>query len=555
VVVEPGVHGSLASGTYRYTAGERVRYRFAADSEYTNVLVMIDDDYAPNPGSVVMNHHHLLVVSADRRVVVPHQDAQLARALRTLLRHPSATAAQQYLSTLDHVSDTVNIDARLQHVAQAVVDPIRDASALKKLDRTLEGHILFAGSGIGSFTPPEPGGGGGGVIVMDKLAPLTPRLSVSTRALTGNEPVILAYVNGILTDPVYALNTAHQVAHLAETMQWPVDVPYEVRLLYNHSAIADKEPAHVTVSQCLWKLAKLVGTLGINSFPKFLATCSGKKVRDVIHHVDDFVEATRQYIQLTTNIGIPEQDAIAFADSTIQWREKLQQHVLFIAHSQGNLMVQQAVSLLAHTGHYHPAQDYTCIGAVSLAAPLSTDWPISGLHLRGVAVDGDAILALGTNHFPRVHTALSDSADAEVAYWKQRGSKLKEITAKVLWAIRLHDVVNSYLNQPVSRAAIEQDISFTYGSCALGKVLAKPRYFTMFLHQAHTFTATLFDINGNLLDGKRPLQWFITGTSVAEMPVILSATGSVYADTFGTEGIGVSAGAREDYVGVTVIPR
>jgi hypothetical protein len=518
---------------------------------------MIDDDYAPNAGSVTMNQHHLLVVSADKRAAVAPRDRQLARALKTLLQHPTVDGARRYLTTISTLSDTAEIDVRLQAVERAVIDPVHDAPALRTLDHALEGHVLMVDSGVGSFTLPEPGEGGpggGGVILMDKLAPRTLRRSVNTSVLQG-EPATIAYVNGIFTDPVYALNTAHQVAQLARTMQWPLDVPYDVRLLYNRSAIANKEPEHVTVSACLWKLAKLVGTLGINSFPKFLATCSGKTVRDIIHHVDDLAESARQYIQLTTNIGIPERDAIVFADSTARWRNKLQHHVLFVAHSQGNLMVQQAVWVLSQQGRYHPAQDNTCIGAVSLAAPLSTHWPIADDHLRGVAVDGDAILMLGTNHFPRVHTALSDSADAEVERWTQLGSPLKALTAKVLWSIRLHDVVKSYLNQPASRTAIEQGMRYTYSSCALGGVVAQPRSFLMHIGDTHTFTTTLYDLNGHTLDGQRPIQWFLTGTSVTELPADFSGTGTVTADTFGTEGIGVRVGPYTDYVGLTVIPR
>jgi hypothetical protein len=162
---------------------------------------------------------------------------------------------------------------------------------------------------------------------------------------------------------------------------------------------------------------------------------------------------------------------------------------------------------------------------------------------------------LGTNDFPRVHTELSDSADAEVEHWTHLGSPLKALTAKVLWAIRLHDVVNSYLNQPASRTAIEQGMRYTYSSCTLGGIAAQPRSFLMHIGETRTFAATLYDLNGHTLDGQRLTQWFITGTSVTELPADFSGTATVRADTFGTEGIGVRAGPYTDYVGLTVTPR
>src|SRR6185437_5049163 len=84
-------------------------------------------------------------------------------------------------------------------------------------------------------------------------------------------------------------------------------------------------------------------------------------------------------------------------------------HVVFVMHSQGNLVVQQALTLPAHQGKYSQARDTTCVGGVALASPTSEAWPISARHLTGLVVDGDAILLLGHNKFPRVHTPLSDS--------------------------------------------------------------------------------------------------------------------------------------------------
>jgi hypothetical protein len=112
---------------------------------------MIDDDYAPNAGSVIMDQHHLLVVSADKRAGIAPRDRQLARALQTLLQHPTVDGARHYLTTIGEFRDTAEIDVRLQAVERAVIDPVHDAPALRTLDHALEGHVLMVDSGVGSL--------------------------------------------------------------------------------------------------------------------------------------------------------------------------------------------------------------------------------------------------------------------------------------------------------------------------------------------------------------------------------------------------------------------
>ena len=59
-----------------------VQYRFEAAPGYENVLVAIDDDFAPATGSVTMDRSHVLYVTADRTVALHPDDRTLLEGLR-----------------------------------------------------------------------------------------------------------------------------------------------------------------------------------------------------------------------------------------------------------------------------------------------------------------------------------------------------------------------------------------------------------------------------------------------------------------------------------------
>lgn len=137
-------------------------------------------------------------------------------------------------------------------------------------------------------------------------------------------------------------------------------------------------------------------------------------------------------------------------------------------------MVQQTVNIL-NTKH-RATRDSRCVSAVSLAAPMSTNWPLEpGSELLGVAVKGDMILWLGMNHFTVTETALSRQAEAEVAGFERlisvfgSGPRVSAKLAQLKWGIRLHGAVASYMQQAETRQVIRSGIqAMANRSCSAG---------------------------------------------------------------------------------------
>jgi hypothetical protein len=580
VIVEPGVSGSLTTGTRFYRAGQKVPYRFTADPGFTNVLVMIDDDYAPNPGSVTMSSNHTVIVSADRVTSVPSSDAALLHATRDLLTARDApAAAQRWLDSLADLADTTHLDDRLATIAIAAVDPIADSARLRRLDAALATHALTAGfltatspdsadapsTGVtltsrapthtSTWTKQQTSSKGSRYAIRNSVNLSSTPISLlhTTLARLAEEPATLAFVNGIFTEPLKALIATNTLLRLSQATHFHTATPLTVRLLYNRSTLADDRSPKATLLRCVSALSTRRTVLGVNSLPIFLARCTGRAISDVLHNMQDLQEAARQYFNIVTARNAPEADARAFADSTTRWRNA-GQHVVFVPHSQGNMMVQQAVQLLRQTHRYDPPHDSTCLGAVSLAAPLSTHWPIDPPHLAGIVVDGDIILSLQTNHFTPTHTPASDSATADVARWTSVSRVIGAIK-RITWGVELHDALRGYLRDATTAPVIQSSLATSLGSCSLGHILLTPGDLTLPLGDSATLTSQLIDANDAPLDGTRRVKWSLsTNTPLATLTTTGTST-TVHTHAIGTAGVTAATGTRATTAALDVTPR
>lgn len=518
VIAEPGVHGSFVSGSTVHRRGERVGYQFDTDSGYTHLLVTVDQEYLPQRGRITMNRAHVLVASADRDASVMRGDEWILVEGRALLRSATPVqAAQRFLDRITAIVDTNHLARRLARVEQILGQ--QDPAALRSLDLALAGHTFLAGSGSGVEVPvvAPPGGGGGGGMIADNVLPgpaaqprLIPSRSVAITTRSRYEPVTIAYVNGVLTSPYGALFNADQVARMARASTWSVAAPFEVRLIYNSTASGDGDDPN---DRCVIELARHSEGLGINALPVYLQQCLKKSsptttVPQVLGILADFAEAGLQLTSIIARLPLPHPaDADSVAAITARWMAS-GRHVVFVPHSQGNLMVQQGVAILGRKGRYNPAADSTCIGAVALAAPTSENWPIGTRHLTGIVAAHDAILLLGKNHFPQVQTPLSDSADNALGRWR-RLSSVRGLAAAVTirWAVRIHELVGGYLEQEPIRARIQTALVHSYKSCALGQLAVSPERMVLTTGASGAFSAKLLDLNTDPLDGSRVVTW------------------------------------------------
>ncbi len=560
VISEPGATGDLTSQTYSVRRGDRVSYAFTADSGYKNLIVTLDQHPVAKRGRVMMDDSHVLIASADRETGVTPGDEWILRDGRALLKATNKVkAAQLLLDKLDEMTDTANIVERLRRVEMTMLQRDADAAAMATLDAALAGRTFDAGTGTGNAHVDPGGGGGGGGEASSLMIPLRlpqqtllrPAATIMSPASATAEPVTIAYVNGILTTPMGALFAAHHVAIAARAARWGVNAPFDVKLIYNRSAMASETSEE---DRCVLELGIKGDWLGLNSLPGEVAKCLNSTEPRVLAILADFAEVGQQYGNvLNHSLTARPRDVDSVAAFATRIRNE-GRHIVFVMHSQGNLIVQQALTLLQRNGQYSQSRDTTCIGGVALASPTSEAWPISARHLNGLAVEGDVILMLGRNKFPRVRTPMSDSAAlATTSSVRARIAGLAS-AATIRWGLRLHSAIDSYLTPEPIRGRIMDAIVSSYRGCALGDVKISPQLLSLRTGETGTFQASLNDLNGTPLDGRRGLQWQSDSQSDRQQAVRLSDAGVATANYVG--GVGVRAVTRNvtSAAGVAVSP-
>ena len=447
VVHGPGVTALWTAGESVFRAGTKVKYAFDAAPGYGNVRVMLDGEYVDPRGTLTMDRAHLLIATADVTVTTPPGREDLLRSARAILTSSDPAAAyQSHLNAVTRLFNEVGDEQASRQLAIIeflAYDPVQDAAALARVDAALAGREFY----------------------LSHAPSLAPTLQSSTRSFdvvqnSVGTPSSAYYVNGVLNGFAQAQSSTHVLASLAREAN--ASTVTGVRLLYNRTDSAQMTPLELRMTMCLQDLARAEPFIGDLSMNFRYLRCLG----DYAQHFGsnfDLVESARQVLQLTNRTSFAsEADAQNFARILAGEMER-GRNIILVPHSQGNLMVQQAVNIL--DANYKSTRDSRCVGAVSLAAPMSTNWPLeTASDLYGVAVKGDMILWLGMNHFPQTETALSRQAEAEIAGFEGLipligpGPKVSAKLAQLKWGIRLHGAVASYMQQAETRQVIRSAI-------------------------------------------------------------------------------------------------
>jgi len=138
-------------------------------------------------------------------------------------------------------------------------------------------------------------------------------------------------------------------------------------------------------------------------------------------------------------------------------------HVIVVAHSQGNLLIQQALqSLIPVPG------DSTFLGVLALAAPTSSGWTLDDNHLLSITVGGDLVPNAGFSTWERMDTPLSHVASSALS--AVSFNLVHYLQEFVKWGLTLHAVDVSYFGQPEVQARIRGDLIQLYHEATVGAV-------------------------------------------------------------------------------------
>jgi Putative serine esterase (DUF676) len=445
VVLSPGVTASLIAGERMLDSGTSVAYAVSASSLFTNPNVYIDGLKVPLTGTIRVDKAREFVASADSLLTWPRSDSVLIGDIAQLIVGGDEVALSQRLTSMSdslalHVpSDTAaRIFARI--LSRAIV-PERDAAMFLR--------------------------------ALEFSARATPQLLIKSDEVKSHGDAIhteIVYVNGIMTSPGdFELTWRGALRPIARRAGLTTASGFDVSAFYNRTAaIQDMKAAEFFM--CV-RLKWLQVASGISSALLSVPGCfpvGGIAVGDPPIPVGDFAEALQQMINLSFVNGNPALvaiDAVRLADS-VRVELSRGKRILFVAHSQGNLLVSEALSYLRARADFRDT-DFRCIGWVSIAPPRTPTIPVSMNSPSAFIVRGqkwadvlDPILrwTAGNESVVRLPNSLSDTFDGSsfLAY-ALSGQKALSIGSI------LHSIASSYLGMPETELATKEALTVQVG--------------------------------------------------------------------------------------------
>lgn len=455
-----GVSGTPSAGVHNYPSGTHVPYAFVPRPGNENVAVSLDGVPKPSIGSLTMDSNVTLMVTADSIVVVASVDRPMVVDFEKLLTDPSPMPAFRMLQaelaqvlagtwTTDPNTGRNEAEERVRAALVAAYDPVEDAAALRRVLREIRDSLSRRPAGSAHANRPSFGG------------ELTEHSTPTTAS-----SISFLYVNGIWTARELAVTTREKflepiitAAGFSNRQDFPV---YEV---YNKTAAETNASEEIWI--CLNLKADLI-LLGRISSGSNLSECFTRIASAL--WLGDLAESVQQLVNRTFS-ALPQEarnDAVRLADRIVEELAK-NGRVIVVAHSQGNLMLTEALQFVSV---FRPQTDLGCVGVVAIAPPASVlhaRYPPRQMIIRGTrTADILAQFLPSTLGVPTVTNDLSDAYDLALAgaplipLWKDK--------IRTVQGLKLHEINASYLGELRTKngviAAVASQASTVLANCA-----------------------------------------------------------------------------------------
>lgn len=415
-----GVRGSPPARNQRLVDTVTIVFSYRPASGFENVIVQLDGKTVSTSGTINMVADHELAATADRKLSFRADDPARVLDVRALLSTSDIpgdwSAHRAVVDSLYGAVGAAEARERLSAVYSAAFDPTADSTAMRVLIQALGGQTYSA-----SRAGPPPGFGGS--------------TSVSRAGST-----LLLFVNGLIRWPTEPARVESELRAIVTSLGLP---NVTTGHFYNDTPIRNLD---FTVATCLAQ----AGSRGLVADPaRTLVTGAGFLQWPVLFgeclSLFDLNRGRQDMLNNLSSLPPATDPAVTALAARIQQETAAGASVVLVAHSQGNLLVQQAFAVLAASG------PLTCVGVVSLAAPTSSGWPVAGEEFGAVVVSGDVVLDLGLNSFPVTDTDVA-AAVRDLALLARTFVTID--VADITERLFPHFMVESYLGGDASLTAV-----------------------------------------------------------------------------------------------------
>jgi hypothetical protein len=511
VVVTSGVAGNPSAGTQSVSESRSVSYSFSLKSGYKNLRVVIDGMAAQTTGSIVMDTDHLLYAEADSNIAPTAAQSLAISQTRAVLNSSDVLGAFKGLLQTEYNADRTGsataAAAQRNVVSSLAFDQVRDAAALARVETSLNAAYF------------------------DLDFPSAILANTQSESAASILPISFIFVNGINNSYDDALSGMITTKRLIEeaglpSYGWP---QYSTKAFY----VPNTDARLKASAYCWFTSAGLSIALGVPILSFFeLANSTCGVTLDLIQSLADI----RSLLQLAP---VPELSQ-KLADSLRNERKK-GRGVILIGHSRGTLVSQLALKGYLGAAESNPGSDLQrCVGFVSLAGPSPSQVGlrnVRNLFVKGLVTE-DILLPVARIIDPTAsgyRTNLSDKTDAEYPIVK---SIIKENAAQIRAGLTLHNVVNSYLLDPIARdsvqKAIQRQVAALQSECV-------PAVTSMSLTAQPTDGISGVGLNPQPVVALRDKDGFTVGTASQSISVALSGTGGTLSGTLTASAVNGSA--------------
>lgn len=523
-IVGEGTSGTPVSGATTYASGTIVPYSFTVQAGYEDFLVLLDGAPVPASGSVLMDSTHVLLASARPVLTLPAGTQGLLASAQAILT--SGNPVQAFQTHLDQVvafmrtGDPDQAGPALSTMYSMAFDPIRDSAAIDRVDNALANHLFF----IAASDRPLPSPG----------------------AVDSFEPTHYLYINGIRTTNIESRTSMGHLTDLMRTL--PTFGPRDtVWYFYNRTrrVQAATQPFTSASKAIDCAIEADERSLGLNRayWMRFFVAC-GDRVSLVSA---DLTEAALQWINNRLNLPFIQQDGHALAD-TVKKRLQVGRHVILVPHSQGNLMLADAMNELKTTAAYDTTRDSVGVASVALASPTNSFPLLDRYHVAPISVRGDLVAAL--SGYGQLTSRNSNAADSAAAATLSTTSPLMALAVRAYDGLTaLHDVDKSYFGQSVIKQAISDSLVRIYKELTVGSVVSSLSSLSLSPGESRNIKSSLTvkNRNGRKLNGRKLS--FASGTPAV---ATVDTNGLIRAVGAGTANIVTRSWQAADTIAVTV---
>lgn len=274
---------------------------------------------------------------------------------------------------------------------------------------------------------------------------------------TDGSRAVIRYVNGINNeepDAVMAAGRMRAMLMRADIINDSVHVRWVVNPTFSQQWPAVRDSL---LARCALKAVSIPPAMSTRYRDRSIAMCKGQ-VTDGLPGVlamvsaHDAVEIIRQYVAIRT--GIPDVlPGVAIGVANVM-RSDIEsgRHSLWVAHSQGNMVVAQGVRELKKTRSL--LQQGTCTAVVALASPIpSYEFNLDTEYVLGHTTKYDLLrMQLPATDFQTIPNALTARLDAQ-----QIVTPLDQLEA--------HDVVTNYFSDPQASMIVASTVSEMLTRC------------------------------------------------------------------------------------------